>query len=89
MPRAEDPVWSAECDYCPSANHAVVGTGQQHAVRGMQIAVRNETALFTGRRESLSTLVRWVSCQFDLVLRWRPRHLADPVDHLGSALAGN
>jgi hypothetical protein len=46
-------------------NHAIAGILQ---VRGMQIAVRNETALFTGRRESLSTLVSWASCQFDLGL---------------------
>ena len=30
-----------------------------------------------------------VSCQFDQFLHWRPRHLADPVGRLGSALAGN
>jgi hypothetical protein len=34
----------------------------------MQIAARNQTALFTGRSESPSTLVRWVSCRFRLGL---------------------
>jgi hypothetical protein len=56
-------------------NHAIVGI---LPVSGMQIAVRNQTAPFTGRRESLSTLAYWVSCQFDLVLRWRPRHWLTP-----------
>jgi hypothetical protein len=56
----------------------VFGRVRQHW--GMPIAVRNETALFTGGHESLSTLAPWVRsiASFDLLLRWRPRHLADP-----------
>jgi hypothetical protein len=37
-----------DCDGRPPRNHAVVGTAQQQLK--MQIAVRNETALFTGAR---------------------------------------
>jgi hypothetical protein len=64
-----------------------IGLGQAELPGDLRwFAVRNETALFTGRRESRSTLVRWVSCQFGSVSRWRPRSICMACWRIGGKL---